>query len=200
MQHESQNKKYTMAISTTLQFIGFTGLTGLQFVFYKNAHDINKEFSDFCDDQRVSIGEQCDTIAYDTNFEWGPFHQIGNTDLLDDYAEHCDDDCLKTGNRWTIVYKFSAVLFLLFVLNSVMLFSGTFYFRARCIGNCMFCLLNCTNIAAIVTTAVLRFNMVGRVSAISKAPSSYDGQLTLNKLTFEQNSWVSDKRTYTDDG
>ena len=39
-----------MAISTTLQFIGFTGLTGIWFVFYTNAHDINKEFNDWCDE------------------------------------------------------------------------------------------------------------------------------------------------------
>ena len=59
------------------------------------------------------------------------------------------------------------------------------------VGICCTTLFSCFNLAAIVTTAVYRFNHIGQLAALSKAPTQYE----------EGAQWhsISNERTYSDD-
>ena len=64
---------------------------------------------------------------------------------------------------------------------------------ARIIGLCSVCLLGCVNFASLITTAVFRFSDLGKLAALSLAPTKYvdDG----NRDT----PYLDEGRTYHDD-
>jgi hypothetical protein len=108
--------------------------------------------------------------------------------------EELDKTEVKEGCRWTIVFAFGGINFVLLAFNAVTLTFGVWYFNARLLGFCCSCLLGCVNIAAIVTTAVFRFNTFGRLASLSTSPARYDPSSPSDDF------YLSDKLTYADDG
>lgn len=108
------------------------------------------------------------------------------TEYLKELAENCwaDDSSKKTpsdllncyhgGSRWSTVWKFNAITVLLIALANILMIVGAYKFHARAAASCCLCLLGCTNIAAIITTGVFRFNTVGKLAALSTLPVKYN--------------------------
>ncbi len=105
-----------------------------------------------------------------------------------------DKTDVKEGCRWTMLYGFGGINFLLLAFNAVTLTCGVWNFNARLLGICCSCLLGCVNVAAIVCIGVFRFNTIGRLAALSTSPALYDPDQSSDKF------YLSDKITYADDG
>ena len=115
--------------------------------------------------------------VYDT---WPVTHCTDFVDL--DWAKElkeaieadCDADCQKEGTRWSLVFQFNGITLALLALTYLLLALGARFFTVRIIGACMNCFLTCVHFAAIVTTAVYRFNAKGKLAAICLSPSHYE--------------------------
>mmetsp|Transcript_8074 Transcript_8074/g.9289 ORF Transcript_8074/g.9289 Transcript_8074/m.9289 type:complete len:131 (-) Transcript_8074:71-463(-) len=70
---------------------------------------------------------------------------------------------------------------------------GAWNLHARMIGLCCACLLGCVNFAALITTAVFRFNSMGQLASLSLAPTYYTGDSSTDP------PYLSDKRSYSGD-
>ena len=81
---------------------------------------------------------------------------------------------MYNGCRWSTIYIFCGITMLLIACNAVLQLLGTWNYHARAVSSCCASLLTCLNIAAIVTTAVFRFNTVGKWAALSLTASKYD--------------------------
>ena len=88
---------------------------------------------------------------------------------------------------------------LMIACNAIVQLVGTWNYHARAISTCCASVLSCLNIAAIITTAVFRFNTVGKWAALSKTPSKYDKPFDLSSGTMLVSS-LSDDHTYNSDG
>mmetsp|Transcript_26546 Transcript_26546/g.35508 ORF Transcript_26546/g.35508 Transcript_26546/m.35508 type:complete len:97 (+) Transcript_26546:312-602(+) len=91
-----------------------------------------------------------------------------------DVSKMTDDD-LSKGSRFPVVYKLCFVTFYLLLLANLFMLVGVKSRHMRAIGLCFMSLFGCLNLAAIVTTAVFRFNKMGQLAALSLAPVKYDG-------------------------
>ena len=60
-----------------------------------------------------------------------------------------------------MIYSFCGVTFLLLALTYIIVLVGVWNLKARVCGFCYLCCLWCVNLAAIITTAVFRFNTMG---------------------------------------
>lgn len=103
-----------------------------------------------------------------------------------------DPNCLLRGTRWSYVFPLFGWTMLLFVFQGILLTVGVWYFPTRVIALTLQPFLWCLNLGVVVTTAVFRFNSMGRLASISLSPVHYevvDGVATL-----------TDERLYQDDG
>ena len=60
-----------------------------------------------------------------------------------------------------MVYEFAGATLILIAVNSAIMAIGSWNWHARMCGGCCFCLLGIINLAAIIVTAVFRFNLLG---------------------------------------
>ena len=90
-----------------------------------------------------------------------------------------------------MIYILCATTFFLLATSNLLMLLGMFSVYSRVAGLCCTALFSCLNLAAIVTTAVYRFNQIGQLASLSKAPTQYD----------ESAQWhsISNERTYSDD-
>lgn len=51
-----------------------------------------------------------------------------------------NNDCVKTGTRWTIVYKLGFAVVLILTVNACIMTLGTWSYPARMLGGCLFTL------------------------------------------------------------
>mmetsp|Transcript_21516 Transcript_21516/g.25225 ORF Transcript_21516/g.25225 Transcript_21516/m.25225 type:complete len:125 (+) Transcript_21516:398-772(+) len=70
---------------------------------------------------------------------------------------------------------------------------GAYNLHARMTGLCCACCLGCINFAALITTAVFRFNSMGKLAALSTTETTYEGTIDNGEPVF------SDKTIYSDD-
>ena len=73
-----------------------------------------------------------------------------------------------------IIYKLCGSTFVLMGLAYLITAIGAYSARLRVTGICCLCCLGCLNLAAIITTAVFRFNSMGKLAALSEAPVDWD--------------------------
>lgn len=95
-------------------------------------------------------------------------------------------DCVSKGCRWSVIYKLCGVTLLLIAANSFLQCCGATSHVFRGLSSCCGSLLCCTNFAAIITTAVFRFNAFGMLAAESLVPTEYNGdsfQMTGSRYT-----------------
>ena len=81
---------------------------------------------------------------------------------------------MHNGCRWSTIYILCGITMLLIACNAGLQLLGTWNYHARAVSSCCASLLTCLNIAAIVTTAVFRFNTVGKWAALSLTASKFD--------------------------
>lgn len=80
------------------------------------------------------------------------------------------------GSKWSVVFEFNGVLYMLITFNAVLMIIGVYLIWLRLISICCNCLFGCINFAAIITTAVFRFRPMGRLCALSTgAVKAYGG-------------------------
>ena len=102
-----------------------------------------------------------------------------------------DEDTAMKGCRWTVLFALNAYSLIIIAVNSAIMAIGAYNFKARALGmSCGICLI-CLNLACIITTAVFRFNTMGKLASLSLTPSEYDASSPY---------LVSDSRTYNLDG
>ena len=58
--------------------------------------------------------------------------------LEDDFQMTDFNDCVTTGTRWTIIYKFCFAISLIFTINALIMTVGTWNYQARMLGSCLF--------------------------------------------------------------
>ena len=68
--------------------------------------------------------------------------------------------------------QFNGITLALLAMTYLLLALGSRFFSTRIIGACLNCTLTCVHLAAIVTTAVYRFNAKGKLAAICLESSS----------------------------
>ena len=152
---------------------------GLYLALYINAKQIDSstcddlatdspEVSLYCDDQQGSI--------YDTY--WLSYRKYTDEDeaaSLEQELSNWDSDRLQKGSRFTVIYGFCGITFLLIGLANLCTAIGAYNFNARAAGLCCASCLGCINLAAMITTACFRFNTMGKLAALSECPSDYEG-------------------------
>lgn len=124
-----------------------------------------------------------------------------NTLIEDILEDGCDNDCIKMGCRWSIIYKFCGMTILLVAINQGLMMVGTRFHFFRAISNCCGSILCCINFAAIITTAVFRFNTIGQLAALGNNPTKYDSDksFSFNDAGVIITAPLNDDRNYSDD-
>ena len=82
-------------------------------------------------------------------------------------------DKLNKGTRFSVVYGLCGITFLLIGFANLCLAFGAYNYTARAAGLLCSCCLQCVNFAAIITTACFRFDTMGKLAALSEAPSKF---------------------------
>ena len=97
----------------------------------------------------------CSQSYYDVAFLFGPFDTSNdNYEKYErNYLDYCDIDtgsgiqidfneyeCVRTGTRWTIVYKLCFAVALIFTFNGCIMTIGAWNYQARMLGSCLFTL------------------------------------------------------------
>ena len=159
----------------------------------------------------------CHVEYYDMGFYFAypgqPEHwtdQSQADDYIKDIATECERDlsCYTDGCRWSIVYSLCGITLILIAVNSGIQLVGVWSYHSRALGACCGSCLCCLTMAAIITAGVFRFNTMGSLAALSKTPSSYDGDdfmvynVTHDEITVTMVTPPVDVggRTYADDG
>lgn len=129
--------------------------------------------------------------------------QWADLELANEYIAEFETDgctwslnCLEKGCRWSIIYSFSGITMLLLAANSMVQAVGSYRYRMRALGAVCASMLCCVNLAAIITTGVFRFNLMGKLAALSQLDNKYEG-LTQGEtdIVFKQGG-----ETYESDG
>ena len=89
-------------------------------------------------------------------------------DLTRDIAEMVrSEDDVSSGTHWSTVFVFNGVTLVLICLNAVLTMVGAFFFYPRLIAFVCNLLLTTIHFAAVVSTAVFRFQALGKLCALS---------------------------------
>ena len=114
-----------------------------------------------------------DDKYYDNMFKNGPWGDNNEqaAEYTADIAENWSADKISEGSRFSIIFAFCGITFIMLAAANLCLTIGTYSLHARMTGICCGCCLGCLNFAALITTAVFRFNTMGKLAAISLAPS-----------------------------
>ena len=97
------------------------------------------------------------------------------------------------GTRWSVAFKLNAYMGVAYVVQSVILAIGVYFYPLRLLGLTLqpfFCL---ANLAAVIVTAIFRFNDFGTLASLSISGAQY-GTNSLGNPIFDTT------RTYADDG
>ena len=94
------------------------------------------------------------------------------------------------GSRFTVVYKFCGITFVCYALSFACIVVGAWSLQLRVLGLCGACFMGCVSCAALITTAVFRFNTMGKLASLSTCPTKFDASAP---------NFASDKRTYSSD-
>ena len=158
----------------------------------------------------------CDVELYDVAFWpylgdkefWSDYDEAKS--LGDDVIDECGDgddediDCYLDGCRWSLVYGFCGVTMVLIAANTVLQIIGVWSYILRALGASCGLALCCVNFAALITTAVLRWNTWGRLAALSTLPTKSTGGdfvISTDQGYPEVTSRpLSDERDYESDG
>ena len=127
-------------------------------------------------DNTIDVDDICEINYYDTAFlltgsnvstKWAELHEALQS--IRDIQDNCGNDlnCYAKGCRWSVIFELCGITLLMIMINSIIQGVGAFSIHFRGLGSCLGCLLCCTNFAAIVTTAIFRFNAYGSLAAES---------------------------------
>lgn len=82
-----------------------------------------------------------------------------------------------------MVYILNGITGMLIAMNMIFAMVGTKLYQFRVLSSCIGSLLCCLSTAAIITTAVFRFNTWGSLAALSLTPSKYvGGDITIAEI------------------
>lgn len=105
---------------------------------------------------------------------WDEWTDPEQAESLKEEIDFDDENTWKQGARYSVIYEFCGFTFLALTLSYLCLSAGTVHLGARLAGLAMLCLFSCLNFTALITTAVFRFNSMGKLAALSKCPSRFD--------------------------
>jgi len=192
MAAETKQSKIVIIVASGIILVASTILAGFYLASTANVQSYQTKALEY--DKASSI------IWYDVDCWDGPF---SDTTLALEYKQEiatsdCDSDCLEMGTKWSIIYSLNGSTLLLIAMNMILMIFGAFRFWPRMIGACCNCLLSCIHLAAIITTAVFRFRLQGKLCALSLLPTKIDREMNLSfDRTFETDGqmiiglWIS---------
>ena len=175
MDAESKGRKAYLAVQAIIFLAFFATAGSLYALRYRNINHLNKALCDTDLFDGTETPLMC-LITNDNIYNIGFFleEKWSDESKAEEYLKDLDSydqGRLKYGCKWSMVFGFAGINFLLLAFNAVTLTCGVWGFKARILGFCCSCLLGCVNVAAIVTTAVFRFNTIGKLAALSLSPA-----------------------------
>ena len=78
--------------------------------------------------------------------------------LQESINEDCDEECIKGGTGWYIIYAFNFSICVAIVLKQIIACFGTCFACCRYLGNCLGCFLYVFYLAAVIYTPVIYFS------------------------------------------
>ena len=168
---ETKRKKMSI-LAWALVHLGFAvALSICHLMWRHNVNLIQGSYEELCREHDIPIRGE----LYDIMWVMGRMSDQAQADeYRRELEKSCDKECRELGNRWSIIYEFCGFTLMLLAVNGIAQAIGAYSFHARAIAACCGCLLGCVNFAAIITTCVFRFNIMGRYSTLSLMPSQYD--------------------------
>jgi hypothetical protein len=188
----SAKKMQILVISLVMAAFGAVA-SGMYMVRYINAMNIDSAFNDAAfPGLNLPFTKYYDIAFFASNDPADPKYGWSDDSAAAEYITDLstdDQDTLMKGCRWSVLFGLNAFSLIFITINSTILAVGAYEYRARALGMVCWNVLGCLNIACIITTAVFRFNTIGKLAALSLAPSAYHDTLLL-----------SDDRNYVMDG
>ena len=89
-----------------------------------------------------------------------------------------DQDKKELGSRYSVIYAFCGITFVMIAVANLCISIGAYNLQARMLGGCCGCCFGCVNFSALITTAVFRFNAMGKLAALSTTWTKYEGLTT----------------------
>lgn len=119
---------------------------------------------------------------------------------LEEECDDDDDDCFEDGMRWSVLYRINGWILFLIACNAILMSIGIWLCPVRAIAGCLHCCLKCAVFAGIITTAVFRWDKIGRLAALSNTHCWATGVAANGKeVTFDDKitySWMAQALTY----
>lgn len=161
MAAETPRRKLAFAIQAAIWTLFFL-MCGA--VYLARAVNVSKIDSKFCDDLAITkeIKDACDYANgnyYDVMFFEGTWKDDNKAAEL--ILEVQDWDNRAKGSRFSVIYAFCGVTFILLTATNISLAFGAYFLTARLAGLCCGCCLGCINFFALIVTATFRFNKMG---------------------------------------
>ena len=189
MDAETPARKLSYMIQGIIWTILFATMGGIYLSYMVNANKWNDTFDvDHCEDsaeaaqfiaQIKALGgdlscKDLDDRVYDLMFWAGPFDISAQeqADYMSDLKDW-DVDKIALGSRFSVVYAFCGITFIMIATANLCISIGAYNLQARMLGGCCGCCFGCINFAALITTAVFRFNTMGSLAALSETPTKY---------------------------
>lgn len=94
-------------------------------------------------------------------------------ELQKSIQEDCDEECMKGGTGWSVIYALNGAICMAIVLKQIIACFGAFIACFRYLGLCVGCLLCWFYLAAVIVTPVIRFSDQSKLCALNPSPSLY---------------------------
>ena len=118
----------------------------------------------------VSLGSSnncADITVYDLNWLPGPFSDSSEATRLKAYYDSYDQTTRLEGSRWSSIYTWCMINFMLLAFQGFLETFGVVAFMWRMWANTCVTCCSCVNAYTIVLAACYRYNLRGRLAALS---------------------------------
>ena len=223
-QHKNESTGHKCKLLFIMLFVGAIAATGCWFNYhyYQNAKTFESDIVQICEEQygRKTVWvtptkttceklEDGDVEIFNVwflkaaiNDDWTDKEQASQ--YIKELKEDCGDDdlgdCFEDGMRWTLLYRLNGWVLILIACNSLAMGVGLWCCPIRMIACCLHFCLKCAITAALITTAVYRWNKVGRLAALSNTHCWANGIASNGKeVTFDDEityAWMAKALTY----
>lgn len=148
---------------------------GMYMSRYINANDMNSKVADMNKDEKYGNIVWYD-VAWFTMSAMSSDEAWTDADQAEKYIlelQDQDEETLMKGTRWTVLYSLNAFSCIFICINTAILGIGAYQLKARILGMACCPFIGCLQISCIITTAVFRFNTMGKLASLSLTPSEY---------------------------
>ena len=185
MEAESPARKLSYMIQGIVWTILFATMGGIYLSYMVNANNWDDYGS-----SELGVDN-----FYDDMF-WGGLDYT-SAEVIELRAEvlEWDTDKYDLGSRYSVIYAFCGVTFVMIAVANCCISIGAYNLQARMLGGCCGCCFGCVNFSALITTAVFRFNAMGKLAALSTTPTKYEGVSEREVIASDDTTYETDAST-----